>query len=88
MADREKITLIGGPRDGMEQWVLPADRFLKIPVAIVDEKINFSETGPEIGPSRVSYDVAIYQRNVFISEYFNFIRLESQSGAELGKLDK
>jgi hypothetical protein len=83
MGDREKITLIGGPRHNLEQWVLPADRFLKIPVALAQESIEYGDTGPQITPTHIRYDVAIYQRNLFIPEYFNFIRLESESGARL-----
>ena len=66
-----EVELIGGPKHGQKVKVPNIDNVIKLPV--LQAPVNDVQPGGKI----VRYDIAVYQRNIFMPEFFNYLRLES-----------
>ena len=83
-----KTTFIGGPKDGKVLQVPNIDNRVKFPIA----NPNLYQVGVDPYPQRITYDIAVYERNLYMPEYFNFVGLESETrsgnSAQLESLDE
>ena len=76
-----EVELIGGPKDKQKIKVPNIDQMIRLPV--------YSEPkyDPRYKTPIQDVQLAVYQRNIFVPEFFNFLRLEEVPQHEPPELD-